>query len=693
MAPRETQVGAVTFRREFATLAYAFCPPSVSRVARRSQVKWTLEATLIFTRSRRGTVKGQGETAPAPSRMLARKLLFTLVAVAIIVTGSELADYLVEIVLFPSLHGGYLPLATFAIATLVGAPILYYLISQRIDIERIKEELAEGIAYKERAVIEIQARSREAERARADAEAALERLRESESLYRLLADNSTDVITLWSPDGQRIYTSPSAQRAYGYSNAELLAMTSSAHLHPDDHAHILSVIQSMTPDDGPRTAECRATRKDGVEEWVEITVKKLMDQGVLSSTRLITARKRLEDELICALDEAKAALAVKADFLANMTHELRTPLNAIVGFSGLLKRSTTLAPADAHKIELISDASETLLQVVNDVLDFSKLEAGAFEFDQHPFDPRGLAESTLALLADQASAKDLTLRVSAKGSEGPLLGDVARLRQVLLNFASNAIKFTPCGTIDILVSQQGDGKARRLRIEVSDSGIGIRADQKAHIFERFTQADASVSRQYGGTGLGLAICKRIIEALGGQIGVESIVGVGSTFWFELSLPTAQELSPHEVAAAPSAAISPALRLLVVDDNAVNRELICGLLAPFELDIATAEDGVAAIEAVSRAPFDVILMDVQMPKMDGLTATRRIRSELDGHASQIPIIAMTANVLPGQVARCLEAGMDDHLGKPINPHELLHALDRWSAGRPQAAGSQAPAPRV
>ena len=636
-----------------------------------------------------GAARGRGEASPAAPGALARKLLLTLAALTIIVAGAQLADYLFEVVLFPSQHGSYVPLVTLSISLVVGTPISYYLISQRIDIERVKEQLAESIAYKERAVVEIQARGREAERARADAEAALERMRESEGLYRLLADNAADVITLWSPEGRRRYTSPSAERAYGYTIAELEAMTGSANLHPGDHGHILSVIHSMTPDDGPQTAECRAIRKDGAEEWLEITVKKLMDEGVLSSTRIISERKRLEHELIRALDEAKAALAVKADFLANMTHELRTPLNAIVGFSGLLKRSTNLTAEDAHKVELVSDASEALLQVVNDVLDFSKLEAGAFEFDRHPFDPRQIAESTLALLADQAAAKDLTLSVSAEGSEGPLLGDVARLRQVLLNFASNAIKFTPSGVVDILVRQQDDGEARRLRIEVRDSGIGIPADQMEHIFERFTQADASVSRQFGGTGLGLAICKRIIESLGGQIGVESTVGAGSTFWFEISLPAALGLmSPQDVADAPSAALNPALRLLVVDDNAVNRELICSLLAPFELDIATAEDGVAAIEAVLRAPFDVILMDVQMPNMDGLTATRRIRSELDGLASRIPIIAMTANVLPDQVARCLEAGMDDHLGKPINPHDLLHALDRWSAGRPQAAGSGA-----
>jgi CheY-like chemotaxis protein len=204
-------------------------------------------------------------------------------------------------------------------------------------------------------------------------------------------------------------------------------------------------------------------------------------------------------------------------------------------------------------------------------------------------------------------------------------------------------------------------------------------EQLGAIFDRFTQADASVSRQYGGTGLGLAISRRIVEAMGGVIGVASTLGEGSSFWFEVSLPRAGVGAVPGQAAEPGppVAIRPALRLLVVDDNAVNRELITTLLAPFDLEIETAADGVDAIEAVSHAPFDLILMDVQMPNMDGLTATRRIRAAAAPGAPRTPIIAMTANVLPEQVDRCLAAGMDDHLGKPINPQKLLEALDRWS----------------
>jgi CheY-like chemotaxis protein len=261
---------------------------------------------------------------------------------------------------------------------------------------------------------------------------------------------------------------------------------------------------------------------------------------------------------------------------------------------------------------------------------------------------------------------------------------------VLLNLLSNAVKFTTRGQIEVLVSKSAQGESMSLRVAVKDAGIGVPADQIDSIFGRFTQGDASVSREFGGTGLGLAICKLIIEAMGGQIGVVSGVGQGSTFWFEVPLARAASASAstHEATSQPLASVERAMRLLLVDDNAVNRELIGALLAPFDLDIETARDGVEAIDAVSRGDFDVILMDVQMPVMDGLTATRRIREMEDAGARRVPIIAMTANVLPEQVARCLEAGMDDHIGKPIDPAALVETLSRWGSARPEAPAAPA-----
>jgi CheY-like chemotaxis protein len=241
------------------------------------------------------------------------------------------------------------------------------------------------------------------------------------------------------------------------------------------------------------------------------------------------------------------------------------------------------------------------------------------------------------------------------------------------------VKFTASGEIKVVIRQAAVGDQRKLRMSVRDTGIGIPSDQIEGIFGRFTQADASVSRQYGGTGLGLAISRRIIEALGGQIAVESEPGKGSNFWFEVVMPAAEAARMGEPEATPAMETGQALRLLLVDDNPVNRELVCALLEPFDVDIETANDGVEAVEAAARAAYDLILMDVQMPNMDGLTATRRIRAAEAVDGGRVPIIALTANVLPEQVARCLEAGMDDHLGKPISPEQLLNMLGRWSTG--------------
>jgi CheY-like chemotaxis protein/nitrogen-specific signal transduction histidine kinase len=393
---------------------------------------------------------------------------------------------------------------------------------------------------------------------------------------------------------------------------------------------------------------------------------------------VITERKMLEQELHAALDQAKSALAVKADFLANMTHELRTPLNAIVGFSGLLRKSQAIKQPETRQVDLIYDASQTLLSVVNDVLDFSKLEADAVELEHHPFDPFQIAEATAALLRTQANAKGVSLSVTKTGAEGFLIGDSARLRQVILNFVSNALKFTAVGAVHVTVTQEQMGEQRRLRIAVKDSGIGIPENHVDAVFGRFTQADASVSRKFGGTGLGLAICKKLIDAMNGDIGVTSAVGEGSTFWFEVTLPIAHAMAEDESEASDDVEIGSSFRLLVVDDNAVNRELLTALLSQFGISITTAADGVEAVLQAARSTFDLILMDVQMPNMDGMTATRRIRSATPAGARRVPIVAMTANVFPEQIARCMEAGMDGHLGKPINPAKIIETLAFWSS---------------
>jgi signal transduction histidine kinase/AmiR/NasT family two-component response regulator len=382
-------------------------------------------------------------------------------------------------------------------------------------------------------------------------------------------------------------------------------------------------------------------------------------------------------DLAEARERAETAAAAKAEFLANMTHELRTPLNAIIGFAGVLEGARDLPAASRRHAGLINAASATLLGVVNEVLDFSKLESGAFELDPQPFEPAAIAAQVLAMVEDQALSRGLELRLIGDGPGGRLLGDAARLRQVLLNLVGNALKFTAEGYVEVQVAQAHIDEAhRRLRIEVRDSGIGVPEEQQRAIFERFSQADASVTRRFGGTGLGLAICKRLIELMGGRIEVTSRPGEGSVFWFELELPLAGEIDEAGPAGAEAPALARPVRLLLAEDVDVNRELVRVILEPFDIEIDTVADGAQAVEQVARADYDLVLMDVQMPVMDGLSAARAIRAR-GGRFSRLPIVAMTANVLPEQIERCLDAGMNGHLGKPIEPRALLETIAAWS----------------
>jgi PAS domain S-box-containing protein len=589
--------------------------------------------------------------------VIRQKVAGTLAVVAFGVLGALIGDFVYSVILRSQPLADYNGWSTVIIAALVTLPAAWVLISQRQDLRRARDEISSN-----------------------------------SKLYRLLADNQSDVISLWGAEGKRLYASPSVERAFGFTVDEVMRFPGSANAHADD-VHIIRELVAGLDEGGPAAgAEYRLVHKDGSAIWVEGTFRRLADgEGtLLSTTRVITERKRLQIELVQALDEARAALQVKADFLANMTHELRTPLNAIVGFSGLLKESDTLHGRDRRPVELIHDASQTLLSVVNDVLDFSKLEAGAVEFEQHPFEAVHVAETAAVMLSGQAHAKGLAIRVEVEGDREPLLGDGPRLRQVVLNFLSNALKFTSRGDVVIAVRQGAEGDLRRLRISVTDQGIGVPPEQLSAIFDRFTQSDASVSRRFGGTGLGLSICKRIVQAQGGQIGVESVQGAGSTFWFDVVLPLAKEVAAAANGPADEVEIERALRLLVVDDNAVNRELVCAFLAPFDIDIDTARDGVEAVQMALAGSYDMILMDVQMPTMDGLTATRRIRAQTPPNAPATPIIAMTANVLDEQVRLCLDAGMDDHLGKPIDAAKLLELISHWSgpAAEPMETGAAA-----
>ncbi len=516
-----------------------------------------------------------------------------------------------------------------------------------------------------------------------------DRIAGSEARFRLLADNATDIIATYGMDGVFRYISPAIEGVMGYHPEELVGRPFWRFMHPDDVAGVRNAFAAYAkagPGAPSPRVPYRGLRKDGQTVWLEAHPKVIRDAdgGALEFqdvVRDVSETKAMEDELIAARDVAEAGARTKSEFLANMSHELRTPLTSVIGFSGLLQSSRNLPEAERRYADRIATASEALLSVINDILDYSKLEVDAVDLDPQVFDPRAMAEGAVAIVESQCQAKGLTLETVVEPDLPPaLMGDEGRLRQVTLNFLSNAVKFTTTGTIQLsMTAVEG-----RLRVSVTDSGIGIAPDKIDTLFDRFTQADASTTRVYGGTGLGLAISQRLIEMMGGEIGVDSRPGEGSTFWFEV--PMHEAVAGEQAADAGDLAVDVGLKILMADDAAPNRELVTAILGGLGLALDTVCNGAEAVEAARTGTYDLILMDVHMPVMDGLDATRAIRA-MGGATGRTPIIALTANVQPEQVLRCREAGMDRHVGKPIQISDLLAAMASVTA-HTEEAGSVA-----
>jgi len=476
-----------------------------------------------------------------------------------------------------------------------------------------------------------------------------------------------------------VWVSPEYRRLLGgdpgdYETAQQLKFP---RFHPDDVDHVRQSFQKIRrePQVGGNIIEARVIGREGAVRWTRIFHRLKHDSKgrALKGVGMIQdfdARKRQELALVDAQYAAQAAGEAKAAFLANMSHEIRTPMNGVMGVLHLLK-SEGLSPDGRKMLEEALSCGQMLAELLNDVIDFSKIEAGRLELACEPADPRALIEGVARLLRPQAEAKGLTLNVDIPADLGWVRTDPVRVRQALFNLIGNAVKFTLTGQVTIRAWLKPGPVEPLLRLEVADTGVGIPEAVQPRIFQRFDQGDASTTRKFGGSGLGLAITQRLAEMLGGGVGFASTEGVGSIFWLEVAAPAADPVAAAIEASEPHLE---GFKVLVVEDNPTNRMIVTKLLENLGAVVETAADGLLGVEAAARGGFDLILMDVQMPGIDGLEACRRIRA-LGGPTAATPIVALTANVLSHQRQSYLEAGMDGVVGKPISPGALLAEISR------------------
>jgi PAS domain S-box-containing protein len=507
-------------------------------------------------------------------------------------------------------------------------------------------------------------------------------------MLRTLVDNLPDFIYAKDAECRFLLANASVARHMGTTPENLIGKTDFDFFPPD-----LAAAYSEDERRVMRSGEALINREEagldanGNQITILTTKVPLRDEhgrvvGILGIGRDITARVKVEAEIRAARASAEAANRAKSDFLANMSHEIRTPMNGVLGMAELLLES----PLDDDQRDFaltIRESGRALLTVINDILDFSKVEAGKLELECIDMDVRSGVEEVARLLSLQAQVKRLALEVAcAADLPRRVRGDPNRLRQVLLNLGGNAVKFTSAGAVGISVSVVEEcSQDVLLRFEVTDSGIGIPQDRLGSLFEPFSQVDASTTRRFGGTGLGLSIVRRLVELMGGTCGVESEPGIGSRFWFTARFARAIASESHEVAGeSASAPRADALcsgvrqrRLLMAEDNVVNQRVAARTLEKLGYVVDVVADGHEAVAAWARGGYDAILMDCQMPGMDGYAATREIRRLENGRA-RIPIIALTAHAIKGADEECRAAGMDYFITKPIDREELHRCLE-------------------
>ena len=502
-------------------------------------------------------------------------------------------------------------------------------------------------------------------------------------------------LTLWRFDPERRLYDMDADlsRPFGASDSPRVepANAVAAIIHPDDSARVSRAFRRAVASGEPGGAEYRHQLPDGRwarcrVAWRGIRPTASGPWQMIGVTQDVTELADARDAALREQRAAQAAAEAKAEFLANMSHEIRTPMNGVLGVLHLLK-GEALSSDGRQLLDEALACGSMLATLLNDVIDFSKVEAGRLELAPEALNPEAALEGVANLLRPQAEERGLWLRTMIAPGVGWVSVDPVRLRQMLFNLIGNAVKFTLDGGVEVRLTATGGGPQKRLRVEIEDTGIGIAQEAQVSLFQRFHQADRSTTRRFGGSGLGLAITRRLAELMDGQVGLRSQEGIGSTFWFEIAAPLAEpDIAPE--LEAPANGWLNGMRILIVEDNPTNRLIASRMLESLGASVETANDGAEGVEAASRAPFDLILMDVQMPVMDGVTATRAIR-RLPAPTGEIPIVAMTANVFTHQQQGYREAGMTGAVSKPLSPARLLAEINRI-AGSHDAQGDAAAA---
>ena len=530
-------------------------------------------------------------------------------------------------------------------------------------------------------------------------------LRENTDRYRAIVETAVDAIIVADRFGTVLSFNRAAEKIFGYEAREIVGQNVRMLMPEPDRSRHDSYLAAYRETAKAKIIgigrEVTGRRKDGTNLSLDLAIAEWRDSAgeecFTGMMRDVTSRNQQARELQQATEaaeqariEAEAANIAKTEFLARMSHEIRTPLMSISGYADLLMRTGTLSKEHGRYVDLIRSANAALLTIVNDVLDFSRVEAGQIELQSGAFSLTRLIHDTIAIMRPIAAAKPIVLRSSLdRNLPEWLKGDDARLRQVLLNLLSNAIKFTEKGSVTVairpILSREGE---ELIHFSVNDTGIGISPEHQHRLFKQFSQADGSISRRFGGTGLGLAICKRLVDLMGGDIGVTSEAGAGTTIWFTARLPaTAQPSTPDQTTEPTEVFAINRAKILLVDDLETNREIVSAYLKDGGFNVVPVGSGAEAIERLRGEKFDLILMDIQMPDMDGITATGAIR-EMRAPVRDIPILAMTGNVLPQQIQTFLKAGMNDHVGKPIVRTKLYSTLWRWL---PHETANDQPAP--